>query len=52
MFNDKISNYLELGPGKVLTGLNGKILAGENGILASSIEKYESIAEVTGEYDG
>ena len=52
MFNDKISNYLEIGPGKVLTGLNGKILAGENGILASSIEKYESIAEVTGEYDG
>ena len=48
MFENKISNYVEIGPGKVLSGLNAKILAGRDGIISKSIDKFESISEVIG----
>ena len=51
MFDDKISNYIEIGPGKVLAGLNNKILAGKDGVLTSSIDKYEAISELARKYD-
>ena len=48
IFEKKISNYIEIGPGKVLSGLNSKILAGRDGIISKSIDKFESINEVIG----
>ena len=48
MFNEEINNYIEIGPGKVLVGLNNKILSGREGVLSLSIDKLESISEVIG----
>ena len=39
---------IEIGPGKVLTGLNSKILPKDDNIKCQSIDKIENINEVVG----
>ena len=34
-----------------MSGLNNKILAGKDGVLTSSIDKYEAISELARKYD-
>ena len=48
MFNNNISSFIEIGPGKVLTGLNSKILPKDDNIKCLSIDKIESINEAVG----
>ena len=48
MFNNNISSFIEIGPGKVLTGLNSKILSKDDNIKCLSIDKIESINEAVG----
>jgi [acyl-carrier-protein] S-malonyltransferase len=46
MANNKITEYLEIGPGKVLTGLVKRILPSAN---SSSINSIEDIKNITNE---
>ena len=46
MANNKITEYLEIGPGKVLTGLIKRILPSVN---SSSINSIEDIKNITNE---
>ena len=48
MFNNNISSFIEIGPGKVLTGLNSKILPKDDNIKCLSIDKIENINEAVG----
>ena len=48
MFNNNILSFIEIGPGKVLTGLNSKILPKDDNIKCQSIDKIENINEVVG----
>ena len=51
MFDENINNFLEIGPGKVLTRLNSTILAGKDLISSKSIDKLDFISQVAEEYD-
>lgn len=51
MFDENINNFLEIGPGKVLTRLNSTILAGKDLTSSKSIDKLDFISQVAEEYD-
>lgn len=48
IYSENIDNFIEVGPGKVLAGLNSKILTNKDGVTSSSIDNYESINQVIG----
>ena len=51
MFNKDITNFIEIGPGKVLTGLNSKILPNRDDVTSYALDNFDTIKEVTGAYN-
>ena len=48
MFNKNITNFIEIGPGKVLTGLNRQILSNRDNVSNYTLDNIDTIKEVRG----
>ena len=48
MLNTNITNFIEIGPGKVLTGLNRQILSNRDNVSNYTLDNIDTIKEVRG----